>query len=124
MRTSSIEDACFFSVRVPYSTLNKVGPPFTIAKLVYKLPLRWFYDTYNYSMHSIHGVYKPTYNWGAVYHTLLAPVLSKNKQVWWYGQFPLLAMQDLTISWPIYLNRLQDLMAHKSKSTGFDGPYI
>jgi hypothetical protein len=54
----SIEDACFFSVRVPYSTLNKVVPPFTIAKLVYKLPLRWFYDTYNYSMQDAQ------YSWG------------------------------------------------------------
>jgi hypothetical protein len=32
-----------------------------IAKLVNIIPITIVYDTYNYS---IHGVYKPTYNWG------------------------------------------------------------
>ena len=108
MRTPSIEDACFFSVRVPYSTLNKVGPPFTIAKLVYKLPLRWFYDTYNYSMqYAQYSWGKPTYNWGAVWmigYSPYPPSTSTVKKTNKYGQFPPLAMQDL--------------MAHISKSTG------
>ena len=41
---------------------HKVGPPFTMAKLVHITPITMVYGTYNYS---IHGVYKPTYNWGA-----------------------------------------------------------
>jgi hypothetical protein len=33
-----------------------------MAKLVQITPITMVYNTYNYS---IHGVYKPTYNWGA-----------------------------------------------------------
>ena len=40
---------------------TKWGPR-SIAKLVHITPITMVYGTYNYS---IHGVYKPSYNWGA-----------------------------------------------------------
>ena len=48
-----------------------MGGPQTIAKLVSISPIAMVYYTYNYS---IHGVYKPIYNWGgATLYTYLGP---------------------------------------------------
>ena len=47
------------TMETPMTISYKVGPPFTIAKLVQITPITMVYGTYNYS---IHGVYKPTYN--------------------------------------------------------------
>ena len=40
--------------------IYKVGPPFTIAKLVNVTPITIVYGTQN---ELVTGVYKPTYNW-------------------------------------------------------------
>ena len=45
------------TMETPMTISYKVGPPFTIAKLVQITPITMVYGTYNYS---IHGVYKPT----------------------------------------------------------------
>ena len=50
-----------FMYDFPIHIFLQCGAP-KIAKLVYNSNVTMVYHTYNYS---IHGVYKPTYTWGA-----------------------------------------------------------
>ena len=63
------------TMETPMSISYKVGPPFTIAKLVQITPITMVYGTYNYSYW---GESKPTYNWGASHCT-------DSGIGWWFG---------------------------------------
>ena len=56
----------------------KVVPQFVSIQLVYKYYNVWVYDT---QITIVHGVYKPTYNWGAPPCTYVNPLL--NHGFWW-----------------------------------------
>ena len=74
---------------------NTMWGPQEFAKLVNITPISMVDGTYNYS---IHGVYKPTYNWGASHCRIQSDFISSNKAVE--------ELYSLTVRWFSQLSRL------------------